>query len=381
MNKNVDVGLFIPVGKNGWIHSVNTPYTPGSFKHVLEVTQRAEKLGFDFVLSPAIWRGRKGPSKHWMRSLESLTATAGLLQGTSRIKVWSTAHMTVFPPPTVAKMVATLDDIGPGRVGLNLVTGSSLLDLEHIGLWDDTLDHDARYRLGDEWIRLVKRFWTEDAVTHSGEFYYAKEGHMGPKPSQMPTLLNAGISDRGLRFAVENCDWAFMGGGDNPAANASARRAKEIAQSFNKPNFKTLGLMTLVPGSTDADAQAAVDLYDAGLDEIAMMDAVAGYRDPEKGKAWAKHLTDPTAKPSAVGPNAMIGSYETLARRLAKAITEGDLDGVALIVPDYIKDVEAVATQLLPLMTQYGVTSQVGRQNQTGSSIDHGRQGAWISSH
>ena len=39
-------------------------------------------MGFDFVLSPGIWRGRKGPSEHWTRSLESLTTTAALLQAT-----------------------------------------------------------------------------------------------------------------------------------------------------------------------------------------------------------------------------------------------------------------------------------------------------------
>ncbi len=42
----------------------------------------------------------------------------------------TTAHMTVYPPATIAKMITTLDQIGPGRVGLNLVTGASYLDLE-----------------------------------------------------------------------------------------------------------------------------------------------------------------------------------------------------------------------------------------------------------
>ena len=92
MTKVIDTGVFIPVGNHGWIHSVNSPAVEdGSFERVLEVTKGAEGLGFDFVLSPGIWRGRKGPSGHWMRSLESLTTAAALLQATNRISVLGTA--------------------------------------------------------------------------------------------------------------------------------------------------------------------------------------------------------------------------------------------------------------------------------------------------
>ncbi len=109
MTRTIDTGVFIPVGNHGWIHSVNSPAVEdGSYKRNLEITKHAEALGFDFVLSPAIWRGRKGPSEHWMRALESLTLSAALLEATSRIGVFATLHMTVYPPAIIAKMAATL---------------------------------------------------------------------------------------------------------------------------------------------------------------------------------------------------------------------------------------------------------------------------------
>ena len=78
-------------------HSLNSPAVEdGSFQRVLDVTKGAERLGFDFVLSPSIWRGRKGPSEHWMRSLDSSTTSAALLQATDRISVFGTVHMTVL---------------------------------------------------------------------------------------------------------------------------------------------------------------------------------------------------------------------------------------------------------------------------------------------
>lgn len=365
MSKEIEVGIFLPVGKNGWIHSVNAPHTPGTFEHVLKVTKLAEELGYDFILSPAIWRGRKGPSEHWMVSQESMTTSAALLMATQRIMIWSTVHMTVFPPPTVAKIVATLDQIGPGRVGLNLVTGSSVLDLEHIGLWDDELDHDARYRLGDEWIQLVKRFWAEESVTHKGEFFYANEGTMGPKPSRMPPLVNAGASGRGFQFAVENCDAAFLVAGEDPALIESARNAKAAARKYNKPDFKTFGLFSIVPAATDAEAQARLEYFDAGVDEVALADIAAGY-DKNKSNQGRVGLVEKkpgekSAKPTSVTRGTMIGSYESLAKRIANSVIESELDSAMFIIPDYIEDLRTLASELLPRMEEYGVSSKINR--------------------
>ncbi|ABQ70556.1 luciferase family protein [Rhizorhabdus wittichii RW1] len=359
MSRNIEVGVFIPVGKNGWIHSVNTPYTPGSFQHVLDVVQRSEALGFDFVLSPAIWRGRKGPSRHWMDSLESLTTTAALLQATSRIEIFGTVHMTVFPPATIAKMIATLDQIGAGRVGLNLVTGSSYLDLAHLGLWNDELNHDERYDMADEWVHLVKRLWTEEIVDHKGRFFATEAATMGPKPSRMPKLVNAGASPRGIKFAADNCDIAFISASDGPKFIATARQCKEAARAMGKPNLKTFGLVTVIPGETDAEAQARLDHFNAGVDRECLADIAAGYEQNRSAKALSEASLSLTGgeKQSCVMPGELVGSYETLARRLSVTALEGELDGLMLVVPDYIEDLAAIANRTLPLMERYGVSS------------------------
>lgn len=362
MSKAISVGVFVPVGNHGWIHSVNSPAAEtGTYERVKEVVQGAERLGFDFVLSPAIWRGRKGPSQHWMHALESLTTSAALLEATDRIKVFSTVHMTVYPPATVAKMIATLDQIGPGRVGLNLVTGSSYLDLSHVGLWNDEFDHDSRYDLADEWIELVKKFWTDEVIDHKGRFFQTEQGHMGPKPSRMPELVNAGSSPRGFRFAAENCDTAFMVVSDEPSFLDNAKLAKQTARDMGKHGLKTFGLITLIPGETDDDAQALLEHFDAGVDRECLADIAAGYaqnKDAAKTGTNSKFFAD-NAPASSVMSGAMSGSYETLARRIAHTVKEGELDGVMVIVPDYVKDLEAVATRMFPLMAEHGVTTDL----------------------
>lgn len=364
MTKMIDVGVFIPVGNHGWIHSVNSPAVEdGSFRRVLEVTKGAEALGFDFVLSPSIWRGRKGPSEHWMRSLESMTTTAALLQATSRIGVFGTIHMTIYQPAIIAKMMTTLDQIGPGRVGLNLVTGASYLDLSHVGLWRDGLGHDERYDLADEWTQVVKRLWTEDVVSHKGRFFELEEATMGPKPSRMPPLANAGASGRGFRFAVENCDIAFIASGEEAKYVESGRQAKATAREMNKPDLKVYGLLNVIPGETDEAAQARLDHFNSGVDLECLEDIALGYSMNPNAKdvsASSRRLAG-DGKGSSVASGAMVGSYASLAERIARVVVDSELDGVILIVPDYVEDLAAIAEKTLMRMSEYGVDCRVGR--------------------
>jgi pyrimidine oxygenase len=361
MNRAVEVGVFIPVGNNGWITSVNAPKTPGSYEHNLEVTLLAEKMGFDFVLSMAKWRGYGGPSNHWDVTLESLTTMAGLAQATSTINVWGTVHMMIFPPAIVAKMVATLDQISKGRVGLNLVSGSNPFDLGQMGLWRQ-LDHAQRYGLADEWIKVVKRLWTEDRVDHKGEFYELVDCVSNPKPSKMPTIICAGASDRGFQFTIDNCHASFFTASDDETSIKRGKRAKELAAKAGKPEFKSYGLLTLIPGATDREAEERLAYFDAGVDREALATQAMEYSSDVSAKQnfAAQYFINQNEHVSSVLGGAMTGSAETLALRLAKTITESELDGITLIVPDFVDDLKTIGEKVLPLLEDMGVTTQTG---------------------
>jgi pyrimidine oxygenase len=363
MQKTIKSGLFLPVGNHGWVHSTNAPAAEdGSYPRVLKIVQEAERLGFDFVLSPAIWRGRKGPSRHWTHVLDSMTTTAALLQATTRITVMSTIHMTVFPPAVIAKMVATQDQIAPGRVGLNLVTGVSYLDLAHLGLWDDTYDHDERYDLGDEWVDVVKRFWTDDVIDVDGTFFRTEHGTMGPKPSVMPELVNAGASPRGFRFAVQNCQAGVIPASDDPKIIEVAREVKRIARELGRPGFKTYGVVGLVPGATDQEAQERLDLFNAGVDLEALDDIAEGYNQNRSVKALSESSKLGGGKEvSAVNPGTLVGSYETLGRRLATAVKDGDYDGLMVWLPDFVDDLPGLTQITAPVMAEHGVNWTMGQ--------------------
>lgn len=362
MAKKIEAGVFIPTVRSGWIHSTNAPHTPGSYKHALEVTRLAEFLGFDFVLSPQNWRGAQGPHRFWGDTVDSIAAAGALTQATERIKVWCTAHVSVQKPAAIAKIVASLSEIGGGRVGLNVVTGGNYMQLQPLGFWD-TLGHDERYDMAEEWVTLIKKYWTEDRVTHKGSYFEAEDGILSPRPATMPTLVNAGASPRGLRFAVENCNVAFLMGGGDARFVESAQMAKTIAKELNKPDFKVYGLMTIIPGETEEAAQALLDHFEAGVDHEGLADLARGYAQNTKGfdklsSSTLAPLGGPTYK--SVMPGAIIGSYDNLAEKIAKQINEADLDGIMVVVPDYISHLDQLGTRTLPRLIEYGIECKVG---------------------
>jgi pyrimidine oxygenase len=366
--KSVELGVFIPVGNGGWITSTTSPQLPATYEYNKQVTLLAEELGFDFALSMAKWRGYGGPSQHWDFTLESLTTMSGLAEATSRIQVWGTVHTMIFHPAVVAKMAAVLDQISNGRFGLNLVAGSNPVDQGQMGLWRD-LDHNGRYELAEEWIRVAKRLWTEDRVDHQGTFYKLEDCMSNPKPSKIPPIICAGASDRGFRFTVQNCTGSFLLGSDRDDFVKTGLRAKEIATEMGRDDFKTYGLFTIVPGDTDKQAQERVDYYNSGVDVEALDNQTREYSsDPSlKQNTMANRFIAQGNERWSMTKAAVIGSPETIANKLADIIKSADLDGMTVIVPDFIDDLRTIGTQVVAGLQAAGVMT-TAYQHQNGSA-------------
>ena len=94
----MEIGVFIPIGNNGWLISTTSPqYTP-SFDLNREVVLRAERYGFDFALSMIKLHGFGGPSRFWDDNLESFTLMAALASVTERIKLYASVATLTMPP-------------------------------------------------------------------------------------------------------------------------------------------------------------------------------------------------------------------------------------------------------------------------------------------
>lgn len=367
--KPVELGVFLPVGNGGWITSTTSPQLPATYEYNKQVTLLAEDMGFDFALSMAKWRGYGGPSQHWDFTLESLTTMSGLAEATSRIGVWGTVHTMIFHPAVVAKMAAVLDQISCGRFGLNLVAGSNPADQGQMGLWRD-LDHDGRYALAEEWITVAKRLWSEERVNHAGEFYKLEDCMSNPKPAKAPPIICAGASDRGFRFTIKNCDGSFLLGSDRDDFIKTGLRAKELAAEMGRTGFKTYGLFTIVPGDTDRQAQDRVDYYNSGVDAIALDNQTREYSsDPSlKQNTMANRFIQQGNERVSMTKAAVIGSPRTIAEKLAHIVLNADLDGITVIVPDFIDDLKTVGIDVVAGLAEAGVATNAFAHQNRGSN-------------
>ncbi len=305
-----DFGVFLPVANGGWIISKTTPTLDGLWRQNLEAAVTADEVGMDFVMSMGKWRGFGGETNHWGSSMESLTMMAGIAQATKRVKVWATVHTLLHNPAVVAKMITTLDHISGGRAGLNIVAGAYREEFAQMGAWDDSLSHDDRYLLAEEWTTIVKRLWAEDSVTFDGRFFHLKDCVSDPKPISRPRpdLICAGMSDRGFRFAVRESDACFIGGRTPDERRDASRRARAVAAEMGV-DIKTYAMSTVIYAETDAKAEALVEYYRDGADMAAIINMLRSWGLPPERLASVAATQGPFMTQTSVGSPATCAEH------------------------------------------------------------------------
>jgi pyrimidine oxygenase len=110
----MQVGVFLPIGNNGWLVSTTLPQYKPSIDLNRAAVEMAERFGFDVALSMIKLHGFGGPSQFWDYNLESFTLMAGLAAVTSRIQLFATCAVLTMPPAIAARMAVTIDPICTG---------------------------------------------------------------------------------------------------------------------------------------------------------------------------------------------------------------------------------------------------------------------------
>ncbi len=207
-----------------------------SLRHLIEVSQTAERALFDFVFiadsnstfgpdDPEIWKRTSVAMR-----IEPLTLLGALSAVTSRIGLISTATTTYLDPFHVARMFATLDQMSEGRVGWNVVTSSAASEAFNFS-HDKHAAHADRYRRAAEFIEVAQGLWDtweDDAFVmdkaeglffhpdklhmlhHKGEHFSVRGPLMVPRsPQGQPVIVQAGQSDAGRELAARTAEVLF----------------------------------------------------------------------------------------------------------------------------------------------------------------------------
>ena len=229
----MDIGVFIPIGNNGWLISTNSPQYKPSFERNKAIVQKAEHYGLDFALSMIKLRGFGGKTEFWDHNLESFTLMAGLVVVTSKIKLFASTAILTLPPALVARMATTIDSIAPGRFGINIVTGWQMAEYDQMSIWPGNAYFGYRYDYATEYVKVMKELWADGKSDFKGKYFMMNDCKMLPKPSKEIQVVVAGQSGRGMEFASEFADFNFIMGSGINTPNAIAP-ANEVGGGCNK---------------------------------------------------------------------------------------------------------------------------------------------------
>lgn len=145
---------------------------------------RAERLGFHaaYTYDHLSWRSLR--DRAWFGAIPTLTAAAGV---TERLRLGTMVTSPNFRHPvTLAKELITLDDVSGGRITLGIGAGAAGYDATALGqeAWSPR-ERAARF---EEFVPLLDRLLTENAVSHDGTYYSASEARTIPGCVQRPRL-------------------------------------------------------------------------------------------------------------------------------------------------------------------------------------------------
>ncbi len=197
---------------------------------------------------------------------------------TSRLGIVPTLSTFAYPPYLLARLVASLDQISAGRIGWNMVTGSSDYAAMNYGM-PGMPEHDLRYDMADEYMACVNALWDSwdpDSIIADSETgvlvdhtkvrqvdfegrWYKSRGPLnsGPLPQGRPVIAQAGGSPRGKRFAALHADTvvASVKGTAGMKAYRDELRAQAVAQGRNPDDIKVLFLVSPTIGETEEEAR------------------------------------------------------------------------------------------------------------------------------
>ena len=330
-----------------------------SWEASLAAAEAADRAGFEAIVPYARWKSYV-PGKPTHRSshvMECFTWAAAVAARTQRAGIFATCHMPVVHPIVAAKMIATIDQIGGGRAGLNVVAGWHRGEMEMLGI--ELGDHDSRYDYADEWMTVLREaLHAEDAFEFRGEFFDIEEAFVFPGSAQRPSVpvMNAGGSPRGRAFAARAADLVYcMIEDERPEA---IRQTVQTYQAQAAEHGREVAVWTpahVVIRDTVEEAQRYVEYYGDEMGDRESADAfIAGQ--VETGSNLPPEVLERLRLRIMQGGGGfpLVGTAESVAERLSELSGAG-LDGVLLSWVDYEPGIEQFAQEVLPLLEQAGL--------------------------
>jgi long-chain alkane monooxygenase len=203
---------------------------------------------------------------------------------TGNVSFGITGNTTYEPPYLLARRFSTLDHLTDGRLAWNIVTG--VLGSTARAMGSKPVPHDMRYDVADDYMDLMYKLWEGSwdegaalhdrsrgwfadpahvhTIDHRGEHYTCEALHLvEPSPQRTPLLFSAGASPRGVAFAGQHAECAFMSTNNIDFARKVSIGYRDAAERAgrSRDSIRVFNAATIVVAPTEAEAQDRVREY------------------------------------------------------------------------------------------------------------------------
>jgi alkanesulfonate monooxygenase SsuD/methylene tetrahydromethanopterin reductase-like flavin-dependent oxidoreductase (luciferase family) len=242
MAKKVRFGVTLPQIKRSWQEARDT-------------ATELDALGYDSLWVCDHVYGVPAPN---LPILEAWTELAAVAAITSQAKLGTLVTPPFFRNPAIlAKQIATIDQIAPGRVIAGLGAGWFQPEFENTGSpFPSTRE---RLRALDEMAQILKGLWTQERFSFEGRHFRVKDAICEPKPARRPEILIGGGGERVLMgIAARHADiWNNMAVFQAQLAKkveALKRRCEELSRDFDELTLSQQCVVVVAEDETAARA-------------------------------------------------------------------------------------------------------------------------------
>ena len=178
-----------------------------SYDDQLAIARRAEAAGFEAFFRSDHYDSF--PGEGGRPTSDAWTVLAGLARETSQIRLGVLVSPVTFRHPgTLAKVVATVDEMSGGRVVVGMGAGWNEGEHAHHGLAFPPID--VRAEMLEEQLAILRGLWQEpDGWSFAGRHYTLPGSLFRPRTVQQPAphvIVGGEGSPRSMRIAVRYAD-------------------------------------------------------------------------------------------------------------------------------------------------------------------------------
>lgn len=331
------------------------------------LVQMAEQVGFEYQVPFARWIGQGGDTGYNDSNLDFLSSAAAMAPLTSRLGVFSTAHVTYkFHPLHFAKFGATIDYISGGRWGLNIVSGYAAAEMAAFGM-KEPIPHDQAYEMADEFTTLLKYYWSYDEpINFEGKYYQSYGGAVSPRPvrSPRPVIMNAGNSDVGLDFGCRQADWVFITARTLEDYKARVDKVGDLAKKY-KRDVRASTMVYVVLERTDEVAAETMRSLEDQVDRPATINFINSMKRQSVGTEF-KDETEDADEWGGVGREMfmriamgitayqLVGGPRSVAEQI-KALNDAGIGSILMCFLDPLKGLHMMEDEVIPILKEMGL--------------------------